>query len=949
MAKTLGEDINLSSWTKDTNHLPSFGEIMSSVVRSKSRPKFKEFHLRAQAASLRFMVQSFFSEESFYGDELEGDELSIFLSVILETLSIYSNRSLSREETDLVDECSICLSACTSSSSEGRLLVRNYNDDTGYGFKDISMQALSSQSAKARRHFSEVVGHLYEDHTLWTDSSVSFSVSDWIGVTGLSKMANICMTKLESMFGPSFLLGEVHGAAFLGSQCVRAFRLAETGKEQDADDGISNCWKSCADIVSLLGKGLAHTDAAIGNACSRAVVIAFSYDGKDAPVLNKKLFDGVAVALDKMNASLKRFASIDHADANRSASLIQASGLLLAASTSGAGSSTGLGGARLQCVDSLFEILGSAVYKKDDELSLSVGEALVKYADAFGQGEWSSSGSGAEWPAGSYNEAFAFSLPPHAHILYTLFERELKSSNPMKKNSCAPVMLAVVAHASRLCNIDASFSQRAMIREVTKLMIRFQTNFIHLLSHPKATQLSRESCCRGIAALRGLSTAISTPATETEALNERLLKAFGETSNYGGSAMIETAAQARERRNEGDASNDVPSAEVGGTSGLSEAALGAYREMASAAVSVDRPDVLYSLMMLSTSHEVWSQHEARDRYGAKSILGKTGTNDTEEIRIALRPHLGKLIPRLLRACNDPNKQTREQMNNLWIALTGGGAESRSLISQHFLTTLDILIEEAGSKLWRARVGACGALADIIVGRSWGELGGGGVDIDDEGAGMKGVTASIRLLRLWRITMRALDDVRTPVRERGDTLGRGVRALTIRLCDPKAGENAKEEEEVYLSNAERKRREKENDINSEYAATVSLGWLVKYGLNQPCAEATGICISCLLGIVDVSKPTTLQPVLAELIGSLLMAMSGLEPSALNYLQVRAAGNESSQGSTGATGYDRLERLRIQLASSGPIAEVSLHYANRNISFSSKSNSLSIVSNRHSINA
>jgi len=170
-------------------------------------------------------------------------------------------------------------------------------------------------------------------------------------------------------------------------------------------------------------------------------------------------------------------------------------------------------------------------------------------------------------------------------------------------------------------------------------------------------------------------------------------------------------------------------------------------------------------------------------------------------------------------------------------------------------------------------------------------------------------------------MRALDDVRTPVRERGDTLGRGVRALTIRLCDPLAGESAKEDEQVYLSNAEKKRREKENDRNSEFAATVSLGWLVKYGLNQPCAEATGICISCLLGIVDVSKPTTLQPVLAELIGSLLMAMSGLEPSALNYLQVRAAGNETSQGATGADGYDRLERLRIQLASSGPIAEVS----------------------------
>ena len=106
------------------------------------------------------------------------------------------------------------------------------------------------------------------------------------------------------------------------------------------------------------------------------------------------------------------------------------------------------------------------------------------------------------------------------------------------------------------------------------------------------------------------------------------------------------------------------------------------------------------------------------------------------------------------------------------------------------------------------------------------------------------------------------------------------------------------------------------MSAEYAATVSLGWLVKYGLNQPCAEATGICVSCLLGIVDIAAPSTLQPVLAELIGSLLMAMSGLEPAALNYLQVRAAGNDAnSQG----TSYDQLERLRINLALSGPIAQ------------------------------
>lgn len=178
-----------------------------------------------------------------------------------------------------------------------------------------------------------------------------------------------------------------------------------------------------------------------------------------------------------------------------------------------------------------------------------------------------------------------------------------------------------------------------------------------------------------------------------------------------------------------------------------------------------------------------------------------------------------------------------------------------------------------------------------------------------------------------ISFGRLDDVRTAVRERGEQLGRGVRALTIRLCDPTIVDILDNDDDVYLSNAQRQQREKQRLSEAEYAATVSLGWLVKYGLNQPCAEATGICISTLLGIVDVAKPSTLQPVLAELIGSLLMAMSGLEPAALNYLQVRAAGNDSSNnggGSQDNSASDRLERLRINLALSGPIAGVSASF-------------------------
>ena len=93
----------------------------------------------------------------------------------------------------------------------------------------------------------------------------------------------------------------------------------------------------------------------------------------------------------------------DHADPSRVSALIQAAGLLLTASTSGAGFIKGsgmidLGPARLLCTEALFAILGSPVYGKDDELSLGVGETLAKYADALGGGKWSSGVS--QWKEG---------------------------------------------------------------------------------------------------------------------------------------------------------------------------------------------------------------------------------------------------------------------------------------------------------------------------------------------------------------------------------------------------------------------------------------------------------------------------------------------------------------------------------------------------------------------
>jgi proteasome component ECM29 len=462
-------------------------------------------------------------------------------------------------------------------------------------------------------------------------------------------------------------------------------------------------------------------------------------------------------------------------------------------------------------------------------------------------------------------------------------------------------------------NQNKSLANRALVRTILENIFDIQGAFITLLADPKSLQIQRESCCLGLAACRSISTLLSDDDShKRDELDTHLLRAFGQTTNFGSSAMIETSEQASERRRaegrEGGQSSESaeaagPRSEVGGAAGMSEAALGAYREMATASVSLGRSDILYALLIMSVSHSIWFLEGYRDRYNAASLLGENSflgnRTNIAEMREALKPHLGKLVPRLLRACHDPNKQTREQMVFLWNGITGGGSEARSIVTKHFLTTFDALVKDASSKLWRARVGACGALAEIIVGRDWNDLGGGGAVLDDDDIHISSnVSAGTRLLRLWRVSSRAIDDIRDAVRESGERLGRATRALTLRLCDPSL---------VDASGSKRSREEQvQSKQSSSAAAATSLRWLIKHGLNQQCPEATGLCLSALVEVVGAVSPTMLSPILGDLLHSLLLAMSGMEPAALNYLQLRTNDQEG------------LERARLQLSQAGPLA-------------------------------
>jgi len=664
-----------------------------------------------------------------------------------------------------------------------------------------------------------------------------------------------------------------------------------------------------------MGTELLNPDDIVANAFADGIAIACSYSQDDAPILEATIVPGATLALSKLSEAIRIYGNGETIDIPRVSKLTRSAGMCLAATTATTTVDSSLGDARLICVESLFLLLGSTSFRKDEEVALWAGEALAEYCDAYSPLNVAWPSSEVDWPEED-SEEFARKLPPHQQVIYKLLRRARLESNPQKRTASGPALCAVVARAAKRINQDSTASHRSLIQELCLRLEEVQTCFLKLLSDPKSRHLSRESCCMGLAGCRSLAT-ISSSKSLTDDMNTRLLRAFGQTTVHGGSAMQETPQQAAERRRmEGNLApgttedEEMPNAEVGGAAGIGEASLGAYREMAGAAVSLGRPDILYALLMLSVSNPAWSA-EGRD-YGPSALLGQPSLlgnrSDATETRHALKSHLGTLIPRILRGCHSPNKEAREQMQNLWNGLTGGGNDARSVITEHLKLTVDTLIEDSTNKLWRTRFGACSALSQVLVGRSWQELGGGTAVLFDDDVFIKSstesTTAGVRLLRLWRVAIRALDDVRENVREAGDSLGRCVRSLTLRLVDPNAakGDDPSSSEDPVT-----------HEKDASAAAATALRWLIKHGLKQRCAEAVGVCMSCLIGIVDVANPSILQPLVPDLLRSLLLSMSSLEPAALNYFSVRAAGQER-----GSDTYESLERLRIQVVQNGPMA-------------------------------
>lgn len=387
---------------KDTAKLGDFSVLCKLLFSDRQatgvrRPNYWEFAPKAKASAIAYLLKCLLDD--FYGI----DDGAVYTYMDALTKSLLQVTNLGRDYVELLDECSASLAACISTSLFGRRLIFGHEERTlGVGLKDMQQVVFNASSSAARRELADACGSIYGDPDLW-------SQDEWL--SSILDLMVQCLEVLENSTGTK--LGSIHGAAFLGATCVKQYRLNPSFANSDQG------WELSCRILTSLGKRATVADDMIGKANTDGLAVALSYDNAidDAPSFDSRLQTGTKSALSSLVSALQKYGGDEHTDVSRAAKVADAMGVCLEATIPFSGSkeeNDALHGCRLQCIEVLLSMLGSAAYRKDEEIALRVGEALAAYAWVPKGLAWQSSGADT-WP-NEMDTEFSKTLPPHQQV-----------------------------------------------------------------------------------------------------------------------------------------------------------------------------------------------------------------------------------------------------------------------------------------------------------------------------------------------------------------------------------------------------------------------------------------------------------------------------------------------------------------------------------------------------
>ncbi|KAL6727945.1 hypothetical protein Aduo_009775 [Ancylostoma duodenale] len=280
--------------------------------------------------------------------------------------------------------------------------------------------------------------------------------------------------------------------------------------------------------------------------------------------------------------------------------------------------------------------------------------------------------------------------------------------------------------------------------------------------------------------------------------------------------------------------------------------LSTYKELCSLATDLNQPDLVYKFMNLARHNSVWNTKKGA-ALGFAAVL--------EEARSELNPYINQLVPKLFRYRYDPDLRVRQSMRSIWSVLT---ASRRGIVDEFADDIAKELQQQLTHPEWRVRESACLALSDLVQ--------------SNDSVYIRSIAADL-ILTVFRLR----DDIKESVRLAANRAVTSLGKLAVRL----SSESSKgHDPRAFLDSF--------------------LPILINNGIHSDTKINKQFSISLLLELAKTAG-AQLRPFLAQLIPSLIDAISDSEPAILNYVAARSSLAE----------LEMLDDARAQIARTSPI--------------------------------
>ncbi|XDT19249.1 Proteasome stabiliser [Nakaseomyces glabratus] len=270
-----------------------------------------------------------------------------------------------------------------------------------------------------------------------------------------------------------------------------------------------------------------------------------------------------------------------------------------------------------------------------------------------------------------------------------------------------------------------------------------------------------------------------------------------------------------------------------------DGSISTYKDILSLASEVGDPSIVYQFMSLAKNSMLWSSRKGI-AFSLGSIMSKASL---EKYLIQNKDLANKLIPKLYRYKFDPYTVVAQSMNDIWNTLI---VDSKSTIDQYFDSILLELLEGMGNKEWRVREASTTALMDFVRSQPEEKFSG-------------------KILDIWTMAFRSMDDIKESVREAGTRFTTVLSKMLVRSIDTSNNVSPEHSEEI-LSNI--------------------LPFLMgTKGINSDAEDVKNFSLKLLLDLVK-NSPKPLSKFAPEIIYQFITLFSSLEPQVVNYLSLNA---------------------------------------------------------------